>query len=93
MEKTIAELDGAPPPAEADPVLIQAILLDSQMEDLATRYEGKWVVFYDGNVLASGKTDEEALSQLSAEQRALPFVSRLIVLHDEPCYMGGPKGE
>ena len=79
--------------AHADAVLAQARLLDGQMAHLAKRHEGKFVVFHDGEVLASGGTAEEALAQIPSDSRPLPFVIRFISTRPDREFMGGPKGE
>ncbi len=92
MGKTVADLREVPSVSETDPILLQSRLLDAQMQSLAKTYQGKWVVFYDGRVLASGETIEEAISHIRDDERGLPFVIELVDADAEPIDMGGPKG-
>jgi hypothetical protein len=78
---------------EAGRILHQAILLDEHQQDLLKLYGGKVIVFCDGDVLASGQTEEEALAQLGEDQSALPFVVRFIEAVPNADFMGGPKRE
>ena len=73
-------------------VLVQARMLDEQMETMRLRFAGKVIVFCDGQVLCSAATEEEAISTIPKEMWDLPFVIRPIEADSEPDYMGGPKG-
>ena len=93
MGKTVSDFREVPPVSETDPILIQSRLFDTQIEELAKTYRGKWVAFCDGRVLASGDTDEEAIARIRDEDKGLPFVVDIVDPDAEPDYMGGPMGE
>jgi len=83
---------GQPLRYSPEAVLVQARMLDEQMETMRLRFAGKVIVFCDGQVLCSAATEEEAISLIPKDMWDLPFVIRPIEAVSKPDYMGGPKG-
>lgn len=68
----------------------QALMLTKDTPGLLDKYEGKVVVYYDHNVIASGDSEGDACRNLTAEQRGLPIVIRRLVRNPND-YKGGSK--
>ena len=69
----------------------QAGRMDQDMPKLRLAHLGKWVVYFDGEVLAEGPTAGEALDKLSSTHRGKAMVVRFVGAEDERDDMGGPK--
>ena len=69
----------------------QARRMDQDMPKLRLTHLGKWVVYFDGEVLAEGTTAGEALDKLSSTHRGRAMVVRFVGAEDERDDMGGPK--
>lgn len=73
-------------------VLMQAKLLDADMERLFQQYGEKAIAYYEGRVLVVEETEEDVIARIPEEYRQLPIVIRHLGRLKGPDFMGGPKG-
>lgn len=72
--------------------LEQARMLDADTPRLLREgYEGKCIIYYNHEVIASGEDAEEALNALDTKYKSLPWIIRDISAKGNEINMGGPK--